>query len=142
MSASITINFRKAELTIECVRSLLRDGWSPIVVWDNSDDMGESIGEVESIFAGKRDIHIVKGSANLGFAAGVNRALDYLDSHDYVGPVLLINNDALVSAGLRELLEAQIREVSSPALIAPRIHQAGREQGWMYYRSEEQTSAL
>src|SRR3546814_7568074 len=96
--------------------------------------MGESIGEVESIFAGKRDIHIVKGSANLGFAAGVNRARDYLDSHDYVGPVLLINNDALVSAGLRELLEAQIREVSSPALIAPRIHQAGREQGWMYYQ--------
>lgn len=134
MSAAITINFRKPKLTVECVESLLVDGWFPVLVWDNSDDGGESMRSMEVGLDGRSGVHLVSSPTNLGFAAGMNHALAHLGRLGDSGPVLLVNNDARVKVGLRMAMEARLGVSPSPVLIAPRIDQSGREQGWIHYQ--------
>lgn len=134
MTAAITLNFRKPELTIGCVESLLADGWGPILIWDNSEDGGVSAAVIRGAFLGVANVHLVESESNLGFAAGVNRALGWLRSLVVSGPVLLINNDAMVLPGLREALLAASEVSPAPTLLAPKILQSGRMQGWMYYQ--------
>ena len=133
MTAAITLNFRKPELTIECVESLLADGWKPILVWDNSDDDGASLRVIKGKYAGDARIHLVHSPRNLGFGKGVNGALAELGRLGHAGPVLLINNDTLIAKGMRTALLAELVGAEVPSLVAPRILQDGQEQGWLYY---------
>lgn len=134
MTAAITIQFKKPELTIICVDSLLADGWSPVLVWDNSDDQGISLSVLQAKYSGDERIHLVCSPANFGFGKGMNAALAALERQGYVGPVLLINNDAQVQQGLRKALTMQLVNDDIPTLVAPRLMQDGREQGWLYYQ--------
>ena len=134
MTPAITINFRKAELTAACVRSLIADGWGPILVWDNSADGGVSAASLRALLAGLENFQLVESQANLGFAAGMNRALAWLANRESLGPVLLINNDATVVPGLRAALLAETETELAPTLVAPQITQAGSVQGWKFYQ--------
>ena len=134
MTAAITLNFRKPGLTIGCVESLLDDGWAPILIWDNSDDMGASLEVLEARFATDPRVLLVRSAVNTGFGKGMNAALAELGRRDHAGPVLLVNNDAQVRPGLRAALLAEISNVAPPVLVAPRIMQDGREQGWLFYQ--------
>lgn len=134
MTAAITINYRKPDLTARCVESLLADGWAPVLVWDNSDDGGVSLKQLQVRFDGIRGVDLVASPKNLGFGAGMNRSLVHLGSSGYVGPVLLVNNDASVRPGLREELVPYLVACDEPLLLAPRIEQAGVELGWLYYQ--------
>lgn len=134
MTAAITIHFRKPELTARCIDSLLMDAWSPILVWDNSADGGESLRPLQKRYAGDARVVLVEHSMNIGYGRGMNSALSELAGLGYRGPVLLINNDASVLRGMREAMESQLTNGDIPMLIAPRIRQDGAEQGWLYYQ--------
>lgn len=134
MTPAITINFRKAELTAACVRSLIDDGWGPIVVWDNSADGGVSAASLRPLLAGMENVHLVESQSNVGFAAGMNRALAWLATREPPGPVMLINNDATVVPGLRAALLAETETALAPTLVAPQITQSGSVQGWKFYQ--------
>ncbi|HEX7802017.1 MAG TPA: hypothetical protein VF471_04600 [Pseudoxanthomonas sp.] len=134
MTPAITINFRKAELTAACVRSLIADGWGPILVWDNSADGGVSAASLRPLLAGMENVHLVESQSNLGFAAGMNRALAWLATREPPGPVMLINNDATVVPGLRVALLAATETALAPTLVAPQIAQSGSVQGWKFYQ--------
>lgn len=133
MIAAITIHFRKPELTTRCVNTLLADGWAPILVWDNSDDDGATLALLKKQYAADPRVRFASHSGNLGFGKGMNAALEELGKQGYAGPVLLVNNDAQVEPGLRQLLEADIQGDECPTIVAPRIRQDGLEQGWLYY---------
>lgn len=134
MSAAITIHFRKQELTALCIESLLSDGWAPILVWDNSADDGATLKTLQTRFSG--DARVLWGGTadNLGFGKGMNAALAELGLRGYAGPVLLVNNDARVTAGMHAALHAPLQTATTPTLIAPRIEQDGMEQGWLHYQ--------
>lgn len=134
MTAVITIHFRKPALTAKCIDSLLADGWGPVLVWDNSGDGGCSLQELAARYVGERRVQLVENAANLGFGKGMNAALAELGRSGHEGPVLLVNNDATVIPGLRLAMLAQAAQFDSPALLAPRIVQDGREHGWRYYQ--------
>lgn len=134
MTPAITINFRKEELTAACVRSLIADGWGPILVWDNSADGGVSAASLRPLLAGMENVHLVESQSNLGFAAGMNRALAWLATREPPGPVMLINNDATVVPGLRAALLAETETALAPTLVAPQITQGGSVQGWKFYQ--------
>lgn len=134
MTAAITIHFRKPELTRKCIYSLLMDGWGPILVWDNSDDGGVSLHELEATYASESRVHLVRSPANLGFGKGMNAALKELGRRGYSGPVLLVNNDAQVLPGMRPALLAALLEGDEIQVVAPRTVQDGREQGWLHYQ--------
>ena len=77
---------------------------------------------------------LVRSATNLGFGKGMNAALSELGRQNYVGPVLLVNNDAQVQPGLRAAMLGELASVEPPALVAPRLMQEGLEQGWLYYQ--------
>lgn len=134
MTAAVTIHFRNPALTLACIDSLLADGWSPIMVWDNSEDGGASMQVLEAKHATDARVQLVRNPINLGFGSGMNAALAEMGRRGYSGPVLLVNNDARVEAGLRAAMERALEDESPAILIAPRIQQDGREQGWLYYQ--------
>lgn len=134
MTAAITIHFRKPDLTIACVDSLLADGWSPVLVWDNSADGGVSARKLEMRYAGESRLWLVHNNVNLGFGRGMNHALAKLGQRGYAGPVLLVNNDARVRLGLRTAMDEAIVHLNPPTLVSPRVEQDGVEQGWLYYQ--------
>lgn len=135
MTAAITIHFRKPELTARCIDSLLADGWAPVLVWDNSADEGYSLRALAARYAGEPRVQLAANQTNLGFGKGMNAALTELERRGHVGSVLLVNNDAEVSPGMRAaLLAALPRDSAVPALVAPRILQDGQVQGWLYYQ--------
>lgn len=133
MSAAITIHFRKPDLTAACIDSLLVDGWAPILVWDNSADDGVTLRVLEARYAGDARIQLVRNAINLGFGKGINAALAELGHRGYVGPVLVINNDARVVPGMHAALHARLQCYPVPMLVAPRIDQDSQQLGWLYY---------
>lgn len=134
MTAAITIHFREPKITAACIDSLVTDGWAPILVWDNSEDGGTSLRTLELRYRDNEHVQTVHNPQNLGFGRGMNAALAELRCRGYAGPVLLVNNDTIAIQGMREALLAQLMTKPSSTLVAPRIMQGGRVQGWMYYQ--------
>lgn len=134
MNAALTLNYRQPQMTVRCVRSLLEDGWGPILVWDNSEDAGRSAAQIREVFAGEVRVQVVESPVNLGFAAGVNRALRWLGDHGVSGPVLIINNDAVIVPGAREAMLSALEADPELAVVAPLVEQDGMIHGWMYYQ--------
>lgn len=134
MTAAVTIHFRNAELTADCIDSLLADGWAPILVWDNSADDGVTLRRLQARYAGDPRVHWGHNAINLGFGKGMNAALARLGESGYAGPVLLINNDVRIDLGMYAALHERLQPSFGPTLVAPRIVQDGHEQGWLYYQ--------
>ena len=135
MTAAVTIHFRKPELTARCIDSLLADGWSPVLVWDNSADGGASLQGLQARHAGDTRVLFSGTGQNLGFGRGMNAALAMLGEHGRHAEVLLVNNDAQVLPGMHAALLHEAAAVDDEsALIAPHIHQDGQDHGWLYYQ--------
>lgn len=133
MTAAITIHYKKPELTAGCIESLLADGWTPVLVWDNSDDGGTSFQVLRNRFSNDFRLLWIRSPSNVGFGKAMNGGIAALKARGYQGPILLINNDARVTAGMRPELQAALTTPIAPTLVAPRILQDGKEHGWLYY---------
>jgi GT2 family glycosyltransferase len=100
----VVVNYNGADLTLDCLRSLLATDWPPerleVVLVDNA----STDGVVDNVRARYRRVRVIESGANLGFGAGCNLALT---DPGPVGHVALVNNDATVAPGwLRPLAEA------------------------------------
>jgi len=129
----LTLNYRDASRTRRCVQSLLADGAAHVLVWDNSGDGGQSAAELRAAFAQDLRVSILESPENLGFAAGVNRGIDWIREHHPGAWVFLINNDAVVLPGglcaLHETVSAQPEAI----LAYPAIDHGGRVLGPIWY---------
>lgn len=139
---AIILDYRGAAKTIRCLRSLAGQGIDQVIVVDNSADQQasqelrnavEAIGREDLGF----DLCVLTPSENLGFAKGVNFALQHdlrgNKPHDYY---LLINNDAEATPDLVRRLRKALDEDMELCMVAPTIVSAsGRRQGeGGYYR--------
>jgi GT2 family glycosyltransferase len=116
------------------VRSLLEDGAAHVLVWDNSDDSGATARALRTALGTDRRVSIEISTANLGFAAGVNRGMEWIEKHHPGSWVLLINNDArLLHGALDALREALLRHPDA-RLAYPAIDHTDRVSGTMYYQ--------
>jgi GT2 family glycosyltransferase len=130
----LLLNYRDATRSASSMRSLAANGVVGVVVWDNSADEGRSAAELVSAMAGADErIRVHVSPENLGFATGVNRALE-LCAHLYPGArVLLINNDArLLPDGLEALAKA-LEEHPEARIAFPAINHSGVVGGLSYY---------
>jgi GT2 family glycosyltransferase len=138
---AIILDYRAADKTEACLRSLIGQGLATVYLVDNSASerasakLREAIDRLRDVV----DFKIVplNASENLGFAKGVNFALRHdrrsTSRHDYY---MLLNNDAVAGASLvRELIKAIDRD-RRIALVSPRIvsNDSGRERGIWYHR--------
>lgn len=130
----LTLNYRDAERTARCVRALLDNGLDHILVWDNSEDGGTSADQLRAQFDGETRASIEKSPHNLGFAAGVNRGLEWIRSRFPGSWVLLINNDAILLPGAVFPLVEALRQNPAAIIAYPDIDHGGRIIGTAYYQ--------
>ena len=103
----LLLNFRDAGRSFRCIQSLLANGLEHVLVWDNSEDDGQSSKALLALLCEERRVSVASEGGNLGFAAGVNRGLDWIRERFPNARVLLINNDAeLVLEGAQKLVSA------------------------------------
>ena len=104
--AAALINYKNTPLTIRCIESLITSGVNDITVIDNSADTDEQ-NKIEAAIQKFEDevdaIRLIVSPENVGFARGINIALEKLS---VTGPryILLINNDAYFSGISIDLL--------------------------------------
>lgn len=122
----LLLNYRDAAQSILCIDSLLDNGAEHVVVWDNSDDAGGSARSIIKAFHGDARIDIRQSPANLGFAGGVNRAMDYCSGAYPATWILLINNDARLSVDALSKLCSALEENIKARISVPNIKQNGQ----------------
>jgi GT2 family glycosyltransferase len=98
----VVLNYRGAEDTIRCLRSLEAVLPRPlVVVVDNASGDGSS----ERIAAAAPDVELIVNDVNVGFGGGCNTGIAALRRHG-VEHVWLLNNDTTVEAAtLRQMLD-------------------------------------
>jgi N-acetylglucosaminyl-diphospho-decaprenol L-rhamnosyltransferase len=130
----LTLNFRDAPRTFRCVQSLLVDGIEHVLVWDNSEDRGESAADLRALLSHDHRVSIHVSNRNLGFAAGVNRARDMLESLFPKKWIFLINNDAVITRGTIEIMVGALQNSPEAVIAYPTINHGGRYSGTSFYQ--------
>ncbi len=115
--AIVSVNFNQTALTAEMLDSLQRAGldtWCEVWVVDNA-----SAEDGSSVLAKAYPwINTIRSEQNLGFAGGNNLAIAQTHS-DYV---FLLNNDAIIDAGVLEGLVGRFRENPRLGALSPVIY--------------------
>ncbi|MBI4525715.1 MAG: glycosyltransferase [Deltaproteobacteria bacterium] len=140
--SAIVLDYRAAEKTRDCLKSLAGQGLQTTYVLDNSDsesaslELRQALRQLQSSGIDFK-IEILSAGKNLGFGRGVNFVLSHDrhagSPHEYY---LLLNNDAVAGPSLVRGLINVIKQDSQIALVAPRIvsNDPGREFGIWYQR--------
>lgn len=116
------INFRTAELTLNCVRSVLADIGeldAQIVVVDNASGDG-SAEEIATWIATQPDgtpVRLVRSDTNSGFSGGHNQGMAAVAADYY----LILNSDAVLRPGFLARILETARAHPEAGLIAPQI---------------------
>jgi GT2 family glycosyltransferase len=131
--AAITLEYRGPLKTIRCVESLLAEGVGIVLILDNSADGGVSVQALRLAFDGNDKVMIIDGDRNLGFAAGINKALSILRELVWKGRVLLINNDARLATGAIGTMSRSMDTCKGAAMAHPTILHAGTSMALTYY---------
>lgn len=118
---AIILNFRDPTRTRRCVASALREGADGVVVWDNSDDGGGSAALLRQAVDPR--VELVVSERNLGFGAGVNAALEHMQTRWPGAAALLLNNDAELRHDALSHMRACMDEYT---VVVPGIDHAGR----------------
>ena len=116
------INFRTADMTIDCVRSVLADIGAlraHVVIVDNRSDDG-SADAIESWIAGLGSgapVSLLRSATNAGYAGGHNQGVAFLPARR----AMILNSDALLRPGALATLLAALDADPRLGIVAPRL---------------------
>ncbi len=119
----IILNYRRAELTIECLRSVVSevsgDPRRCAVVIDNcsGDGSADEIDEAINRNGWGEWASLVRSPVNGGFAAGNNIGFEAVEAEKY----LLLNSDARLTKGAVDKLLAAAADNPEAGMIGPRL---------------------
>jgi N-acetylglucosaminyl-diphospho-decaprenol L-rhamnosyltransferase len=132
---AILLHFRSASLTVQCVQSLIAERVDVIVIVDNSEDRGVSLAALRiELGEAVHWVRILEPGRNLGYARGINYALDALPEYHGRVDLLLINNDATFVEGTVSHLRLAVAG-PNPVVAAPLIDgPTGLVSARTYYR--------
>jgi GT2 family glycosyltransferase len=119
----VVVNYNGGDLTLECLRSIVRTEWPAaqlrVVLVDNA----SSDGIAARVSAELPVVRVLEQPSNDGFGAGCNAGIRALGDVDLVA---LVNNDAIVDPGwLRPLVDTLTSDEALGA-ACPKILFAGR----------------
>jgi N-acetylglucosaminyl-diphospho-decaprenol L-rhamnosyltransferase len=121
--AAVVVDHAAGPLLTECVRSLLADGASPVVVVDNGEP-GSARRALGALLSerGAEDVVVVQPQKNLGFGSGVNRGLAVLSGMTPPAEWVLVSNpDLRVHPGALDALRTVLETRPAWAMVGPRI---------------------
>ena len=138
---AIILDYFGSSKTIACLTSLIDQGLDSVMVVDNSGDQEANIQLEEALTEFRQreppfQVYQIVNPQNLGYAAGVNNALRWLEENKQHSYYLLINNDAEATPGMLQQLLKYMQEHDRTALIAPVIETGHKKQikGYWYQR--------
>lgn len=113
--AAVVLNFRRADDTIACVRSLQADAPDvpPIVV-----DNGSGDGSADRIAAALGDVDLIRGAVNAGYAGGNNVGIAAA-LNGGADAVLVLNNDLTLQPGCVAALTTALSRHPDWGIAAP-----------------------
>ena len=113
---AVVLTWRDTEKTARCVTELIKSPLlAKIVAVDN-----ESDGYLKNALPRDPRIDIIEHQRNIGFAAGVNSGIRQLLDRSDIKCVLVINNDAVLSADALTRLVAALTDDTSLSMVGPR----------------------
>lgn len=130
----LTLNYRDAARTSRCVSSLIAAGAQGVMVWDNSEDGGESAAALRAQWSGEGRVIIEQSPRNLGFAAGVNQGISAILTRWPQSWVMLINNDATLQPTALGCLRLALQQQPQAVIAFPRVDHAGHVSGVVHYQ--------
>lgn len=117
------INYRTADMTIDCARSVLDQVMegvdADIVIVDNASDDG-SVARLSAWIDSLPDpspVRLVASEANSGFSGGHNQGMAAVPARHY----LLLNSDAILRPGFLSRILTEARAHPQAGFIAPRL---------------------
>ncbi len=137
---AIILDYFGSSKTIACLTSLLDQGLDSVMIVDNSGDRQANIQLQEALneFSSRElpfSIHQIVNPKNLGYAAGVNNALHWLERNHPHSFYLLINNDTEVTSDMLQQMLNVMRKHDKIALTAPLIDVGQKKiEGYWYHR--------
>lgn len=117
------INYKTADLTLTCLRSVLDDIGAlsvRIAVVDNASNDG-SAEAIETWIAAQpagTPVTLIRSETNSGFSGGHNLGMAALEGCGYF---LILNSDAVLRPGFLAALAAAVKRAPEAGLIAPQI---------------------
>ena len=120
---AVVVDHDAGPLLEGCVRSLLENGASPVVVVENG-AAGSAAAALEDLPGGPsaQSVELVQPGRNLGFGAGVNRGLAALAGESAPPEwILVCNPDLVVHPGAVTALRQALETEPAWALVGPRI---------------------
>lgn len=137
---AIILDYFGSSKTIACLTTLIDQGLDAVMIVDNAGDRQANIQLQEALaeFSQRKIpfmIHQIVNPQNLGYAAGVNNALHWLEENQPHPYYLLINNDAEATPGMLPELLKFLREHDRTVLAAPVIDLGHKRiTGYWYHR--------
>jgi len=121
---AVVVDHEAGSLLVECVRSILSDGVSPVIVVENGAP-GSSEAALADLLAEDPGppVRVLHPGRNLGFGAGVNRGLAALAAEEPAPEWVLVSNpDLVVHAGAAPALREALVSHPAWAIVGPRIY--------------------
>ncbi|WP_448542602.1 glycosyltransferase family 2 protein [Roseiflexus sp.] len=122
--AVIIVNWNTGQRTVDCLRQLARQTYQQFVVFVV--DNGSDDDSIEQIRRNAPSAFVIALPYNMGFAAGVNRALTHALSQS-VRYVLLLNNDTIIPPDLIERLVVRMDKEPLIGIVTPKIYKTCHE---------------
>jgi N-acetylglucosaminyl-diphospho-decaprenol L-rhamnosyltransferase len=125
--AVILINYRTAQLTLDCLRSLEpevrgRPGTHVVLVDSASGDGSADVLDRERTARGWTDwLSVLRLDENGGFSVGNNSGIAFAQRSGHFDAFLLVNSDTVVHPGALGLLAEVIEKQPAVGLVGPRL---------------------
>jgi len=146
--AIVVINYRTAQLTLECLASLepevnARTGAHVVLVDSASGDGSADILESERSSRGWQNwLSLVRLTENRGFSAGNNAGIAFAESLGHFDGFLLLNSDTIVRPGSLGSLSEVLERSPSVGLVGPRLEWPDGQAQVSCFRKISPTSEL
>jgi GT2 family glycosyltransferase len=115
--AAVIVNWNRADLTLEAVRSI-QHAVASVYVLDN-DSAAPDVAVLDAAFAGS-SVNLIKSSQNIGYAEGNNVAVNAALSAG-CDAVLIMNNDALAEDGAVNALGQHLVNHPNVGAVMPTV---------------------
>lgn len=123
---AVVIDYFGSEMTVAALSSLVgqKIAWFVVVGNSNNDAANDELqGSVNKLFSnrGINNYEFIINDQNLGFASGINYAINRVEENQSFESYLVMNNDTIASPDLVGCLEKEMISNHKVALVSPSI---------------------
>ena len=123
--SAVVVTYHTGDSLELCLRSLFSEPWIDEVILVDNGNPGPIASSLRALQADRRDVTLVQGQGNVGFARACNIGAELASGRH----LLFVNPDAVIQRGAAEKMAEAGRRARSPWIVGGRlVDKKGREQ--------------